>query len=66
MNWDTVEGSWKQWKGSVQKQWAKLTDDDLAAINGDRNRLTGILQERYGRKKEEAERDIEDFVKTLR
>jgi uncharacterized protein YjbJ (UPF0337 family) len=66
MNWDTVKGSWKQWQGSLQKQWGKLTDDDLDVINGDRLRLTGILQERYGRKKEEVERDIDDFVKTLK
>ena len=66
MNWDTVKGNWKQWQGSLQRQWGKLTDDDLKVIDGDRMRLTGILQERYGRRKEEIERDIDDFVKTLR
>jgi uncharacterized protein YjbJ (UPF0337 family) len=66
MNWDTVEGNWKQWQGAVKKQWAKLTDDELAQIDGDRIRLAGILQERYGRKKDEIERDIDEFTKSLR
>lgn len=66
MNWDQVQGSWKELKGSLQKQWGKLTDDDHAVINGDRNRLSGILQQRYGRKKEEIERDIDDFVKAMK
>ena len=62
MNWDTVNGNWLQWRGSFQKQWGRLTNDDLDIINGDRTRLAGILQERYGRKKDEIEREIEDFV----
>jgi uncharacterized protein YjbJ (UPF0337 family) len=65
MNWDTVKGNWKQWQGALQRQWGKLTDDDLTVINGDRIRLAGILQERYGRHKEQVERDIDDFVKSL-
>ena len=66
MNWEQIEGNWKQWQGSLQRQWGKLTNDDLDVIKGDRLRLSGILQERYGRKKEEIERDIDDFVKSLR
>jgi uncharacterized protein YjbJ (UPF0337 family) len=66
VNWDQVEGNWKQWQGAIQRQWGKLTNDDLDVIRGDRTRLTGILQERYGREKEELEREIEQFVKDLR
>jgi uncharacterized protein YjbJ (UPF0337 family) len=66
MNWDQVKGNWKQWKGSVQRQWGELTNDDLDIINGDRTRLAGILQERYGRAKEQVEDDINDFVNALR
>ena len=66
MNWEQVKGNWKQWQGSLQRQWGTLTNDDLDVIKGDRLRLSGILQERYGRKKEEIERDIDDFVKSLR
>lgn len=61
MNWDQAKGQWKQLKGSVRKQWGKLTDDDLDVIAGERQRLAGILQERYGVTKEEAERQIDSF-----
>lgn len=66
MNWDTVEGNWKQWQGSIQKQWGRLTSDDLAQIKGDRTRLAGILQERYGREKEEIEEEIDEFIHALK
>ena len=48
MNWDQVEGKWKQMKGSVKEKWGKFTDDDLDVINGKRESLVGKLQERYG------------------
>lgn len=59
MNWDQVEGSWKQFSGRIQGEWGKLTDDDLAEVRGDRVRLEGKIQERYGKSKEEA-RDAVD------
>jgi len=58
MNWDRVEGDWKQIKGKVQQQWGKLTDDDLDVIEGKRTELAGRLQERYGYAKDEAEKQI--------
>ena len=48
MNWDQVKGNWKQTKGEVQKQWGKLTNDDLDVVEGERTKLAGRLQERYG------------------
>src|SRR4051794_18220633 len=48
MDWDRVEGNWKQVKGKVKEQWGKLTDDDLNVISGKRDQLEGKLQERYG------------------
>lgn len=66
MNWDTVKGNWKQWQGEMKKQWGKLTDDDLTVIDGERTKLSGILQERYGRAKDAVEREIDDFVTRLR
>ena len=62
MNWDQIEGKWKQLKGSVKQQWAKLTDDDLDHIAGSRDKFTGKLQERYGLAKEEAERKADDWL----
>ena len=61
MNWDQVEGNWKQFKGEVQKQWGKLTGDELDQIDGNREKLEGKLQERYGHSKEAAKQAIDDW-----
>ena len=58
MNWDQVKGQWTQMKGSVRKKWGKITDDDLDVIAGERERLVGKIQERYGIAKEEAENQV--------
>ncbi len=65
MNWDQVEGNWKQFRGQVKQQWAKLTDDDLALINGKRIELLGKIQERHGITKEQAEKQLDSFTSTL-
>jgi uncharacterized protein YjbJ (UPF0337 family) len=65
MNWDQIEGNWKQMTGHVQKQWGKLTDDDLARIKGSERELAGKIQERYGISKEEAERQLRDWQNRL-
>ena len=65
MNWDQVEGNWKQYKGKIRSQWGELTDDDVEVINGDRTELLGLLQTRYGRAKEQAEREIDQWIKQL-
>lgn len=62
MNWDRIEGNWKQLKGSVQAQWGKLTDDDLDVVEGNREKLAGRIQEQYGISREAAERQIDDFL----
>jgi uncharacterized protein YjbJ (UPF0337 family) len=59
MNWDQIEGKWKQLKGSIREKWGKLTDDDLDQIGGNRDKLLGKLQERYGYQKEEAEKQLD-------
>jgi uncharacterized protein YjbJ (UPF0337 family) len=61
MNWDIAKGNWKQFKGQVQTQWGKLTDDHLDVIAGKRDVLLGKIQESYGIGKEEAEQQIKDF-----
>ncbi|MBP0599929.1 CsbD family protein [Herbaspirillum sp. LeCh32-8] len=63
MNWDIVEGNWKQFKGKAKEQWGKLTDDDLDVIAGKRDQLAGRIQETYGVNKDEAEKQIRDFEK---
>jgi uncharacterized protein YjbJ (UPF0337 family) len=62
MNWDRVEGNWKQFKGKVKEKWGQLTDDDLTAINGNREQLEGKLQERYGYAKDQARKEVDDGI----
>jgi uncharacterized protein YjbJ (UPF0337 family) len=61
MNSDEMRGKWNQLKGSVKQQWAKLTDDDLTAIDGNRDKLVGKIQERYGIAKEKAEQQLNEW-----
>jgi uncharacterized protein YjbJ (UPF0337 family) len=61
MNWDEVSGKWNQFKGSVKERWGKLTDDDLQAIDGKRDRLVGKIQERSGIAREKAEEPINQW-----
>jgi uncharacterized protein YjbJ (UPF0337 family) len=64
MNWEETKGRWNQLKGSVKKQWGKLTDDDLAIIAGQRDQLVGKIQERYGIAKEEADKRVKTWEST--
>ena len=64
MNWDQVEGKWKQLKGSVKQRWGKFTDDDLDVIAGRRETLIGKLQERYGMAREEAQKNADIWCKS--
>ncbi|MCB2002718.1 MAG: CsbD family protein [Rhodoferax sp.] len=66
MNWDRIEGNWKQLTGKAKVQWGKLTDDDLDVIAGRREQLSGKLQERYGIAKDEAEKQIDTWSASAR
>ena len=66
MNWDQVEGKWKQYAGDVKSKWGKLTDDDLTVVRGKRDQLAGKIQERYGIAKEQAESQIDEFTRGLK
>jgi uncharacterized protein YjbJ (UPF0337 family) len=61
MNWDVIEGNWKQFKGHVKEKWGKLTDDNLDTIAGKRDQLTGQIQEAYGITKDQAELQVKAF-----
>jgi uncharacterized protein YjbJ (UPF0337 family) len=61
MNWDRIEGNWKQLTGKVRETWGRLTDDELERIAGRRDKLAGSLQNSYGIAKDEAEKQIKDF-----
>ena len=65
MNWDQIQGKWTQMKGSIKQKWGKLTDDDLDVIAGSKDKLVGRLQERYGIKKEEAQRQLDAWTQAV-
>jgi uncharacterized protein YjbJ (UPF0337 family) len=62
MNMDILEGKWKQLKGKAQQQWGKLTNDDLDRIAGKHEELVGMVQEKYGYAREQAEAEVNDFL----
>ncbi len=61
MNWDLIEGKWKEMKGQVRQKWAKMTDSDFDQIGGKKDQLAGWLQKQYGYTKDQAERELDDF-----
>lgn len=65
MNWDQVEGQWKQLRGKARTVWGKLTDSDWDQIGGRRDQLVGKIQERYGRARAQAEREADDWLSRL-
>jgi uncharacterized protein YjbJ (UPF0337 family) len=65
MNWDVFKGQWKQMTGKVKAKWGKLTDDDLTTIGGKKDEFLGKLQERYGYRKDQAEREVDEFLRTM-
>jgi uncharacterized protein YjbJ (UPF0337 family) len=65
MNWDRIEGQWKQLKGRVKEKWGDLTDDELDEIAGRQDQLVGRIQERYGIARDEAEKRVKDWADTL-
>lgn len=65
MNWDQIEGNWKQFKGRAQAKWGELTDDELDRANGRKDELAGLVQEKYGKSREEAEREVDNWSRDL-
>ncbi len=65
MNWDRVEGHWKQRRGKAVHHWGKVMNDELAAVAGKHEQLVGILQEKYGAAKEDAKRQVDEFKKIV-
>ena len=61
MNSDLIKGKWNQLNGEAKKQWGNLTDDDLLKIEGNRDKFVGTIQERYGKAKAEAEREVDTW-----
>ena len=66
MNEDIIKGNWKQIQGEAKKQWGDLTDDEIQRLDGKRDKFEGTLQERYGRSKEQARDDVNNFLNKFR
>jgi uncharacterized protein YjbJ (UPF0337 family) len=66
MNWDQIEGKWKQFAGSARERWGKLTDDDWQTIAGKKEQLVGRIQERYGIARAEAEKQADEWSHALK
>jgi uncharacterized protein YjbJ (UPF0337 family) len=66
MNWDQISGQWSQVKGTLREKWGKLTDDDLDLVAGNRDKLIGKLQERYGYEKDRALDAVDKFISDLK
>jgi uncharacterized protein YjbJ (UPF0337 family) len=66
MNWDELEGKWKQFTGSARERWGKLTDNDIQTLTGKKDHLVGRIQERYGVATAEAEKQADEWSKALK
>jgi len=66
MNWNEVKGEWKQWSGEVRKQWGELTDDEIQQAEGHREKLEGLIQQRYGVASEEAKKQVDNWLGGLK
>ncbi len=62
MNWDRIEGNWRQFTGKLKEQWGTLTDDELSEINGSRDQLEGKIQARYGYAKDQARHEVDNWL----
>ena len=66
MNWDRIEGNWKQFKGQIKEQWGRFTDDELDVVAGKRDQFLGKLQDKYGITKDEAQRQLLEFERNCK
>lgn len=64
MNADIFKGKWHQLKGSLKEKWGDLTDDEITRVDGNLEKMAGLIQEKYGKSRKEAEREIDDWMKS--
>ncbi len=65
MNWDQVKGEWKFMKGKAREAWGEITDDELDEISGEREQLEGLIQKRYGKTKEAAQKEVDSWINDI-
>lgn len=66
MNWDQIQGNWKEFSGKVREKWGKFTDNDIEQIAGKRDQLVGFVQKQYGIAKDAAEKEVSEFERSLK
>ena len=66
MNWDRIEGNWKQFTGKAREKWGKLTDNDWTTVAGKKDQLVGKIQERYGIQRDEAQKEADEWAGALK
>jgi len=66
MDWNLIEGNWREFSGQVKSKFAKLTNDDLKLVAGKRDQLLGVLQQRYGKKIDELEKDVDEWIASFK
>jgi uncharacterized protein YjbJ (UPF0337 family) len=66
MNWDRIEGNWKQFKGNAREQWGRLTEDDLDVVAGKRDQLVGRIQGAYGLSRAAVEKQLTEWQGKLK
>lgn len=65
MNWDEIAGNWKQFKGKAREQWGRITDDEYDKVAGKRDQMIGLVQQKYGQAKADAEREVDGWLRRL-
>jgi len=65
MNWDQIEGKWMQYKGKAKEAWGDMTDDEIDRVAGQRDQMVGLVQEKYGKTKDDAEREVDEWSSRL-
>jgi uncharacterized protein YjbJ (UPF0337 family) len=65
MNWDRIQGQWQQVQGEAKRRWAQLTDDDMMEVEGNRDKLEGKIQERYGYSKDRVKREVDEWISDM-
>lgn len=65
MNWDQIKGNWTEWKGRAREEWGELTDNELQEAKGEREQLIGLVQQKYGKARAEAEREVDHWQAKL-
>ncbi|MEM9579034.1 MAG: CsbD family protein [Pseudomonadota bacterium] len=66
MNWNIIKGNWSQMTGEIKSKWGDLTDDEIAEAKGEREKFVGLIQEKYGMAKSDAESEIDRFFADLK